>query len=311
MKTSQLLFAASFLGALLCLTAVPAPAGVFISITIAPPMLPVYTQPLCPVDGYLWNPGYWSYGPNGYYWVSGVWVQPPGIGLLWTPGYWGFGNGVYGWNTGYWGPHVGFYGGVNYGFGYGGVGFGGGMWSGRSFRYNTAVVNVNTTVVHNVYVDRTVINNTTVVNNRVSFNGAGGTSARPTAQEQVAIHEQHIQPTANQIAHEQLASRDRSQLAPGNHAAPPVAARNTANNQRPSPQPQVEYRTPPARPMTSQPRNMPASKTAHLTPPQNNPNHPVSARQPHGNPPPKEQNRPKVESEPHERPKPEPHAEKR
>ena len=46
------------------------------------------------------------------------------------------------------------------------------------FRYNTAVVNVNTTVVRNVYVDRTVINNTVV--NRASFNGAGGVVARPS-----------------------------------------------------------------------------------------------------------------------------------
>ena len=40
--------------------------------------------------------------------------------------------------------------------------------------YNTAVVNVNTTVVHNTYVDRTVINNTTINNNHYSFNGEGG-----------------------------------------------------------------------------------------------------------------------------------------
>ena len=45
----------------------------------------------------------------------------------------------------------------------GGFGFIGGGWSGGVFRYNTAVVNVNTTVVRNVYVDRTVINNTTVI----------------------------------------------------------------------------------------------------------------------------------------------------
>ena len=50
---------------------------------------------------------------------------------------------------------------------------------GNVFRYNTAVVNVNTTVVLNVYVDRTVINNTTVAN-RASFNGPGGVTARPS-----------------------------------------------------------------------------------------------------------------------------------
>ena len=57
-------------------------------------------------------------GGGGYYWVPGTWVQPPRVGVLWTPGYWGFVGGVYAFHAGYWGPHVGFYGGVNYGFGY-------------------------------------------------------------------------------------------------------------------------------------------------------------------------------------------------
>jgi WXXGXW repeat (2 copies) len=170
-----------------------------VSVRIAPPALPVYVQPQCPTPGFLWTPGYWAYGPAGYYWVQGVWVAPPHPGVLWTPGYWGFAGGVYGWHGGYWGAHVGFYGGVNYGFGYGGVGFGGGVWQGGVFRYNTAVVNVNTAVIHNTYVDRTVINRT-VVNNHASFNGPGGSMARPTAQERVAMNEQHFQPTANQVA---------------------------------------------------------------------------------------------------------------
>ena len=73
----------------------------------------------------------------------GVWVSPPQVGVLWTPGYWGFANGVYLFHRGYWGPHVGFYGGINYGFGYGGGGFFGGRWNGGVFAYNTAVVNVD------------------------------------------------------------------------------------------------------------------------------------------------------------------------
>ncbi len=40
-------------------------AGVVISVGIAPPALPVYTQPICPGDGYLWTPGYWAYSPAG------------------------------------------------------------------------------------------------------------------------------------------------------------------------------------------------------------------------------------------------------
>lgn len=195
----------------LCLTAAPMAAfsqiGIGISVRIAPPALPIYVQPPCPTEGYLWTPGYWSYGPNGYYWVRGVWIAPPQPGLLWTPGYWGFGGGVYAWHVGYWGPHVGFYGGVHYGFGYTGVGFVGGRWEGGVFRYNTAVMRVNTAVIHNTYVDRTVINRT-VVNNRASFNGPGGMSSRPTAQDRVAMNERHFQPTSNQVASRNLAEQN-------------------------------------------------------------------------------------------------------
>ena len=35
--------------------------GIAVSITIAPPVLPVYTQPVCPGEGYLWTPGYWAW----------------------------------------------------------------------------------------------------------------------------------------------------------------------------------------------------------------------------------------------------------
>jgi hypothetical protein len=206
-------------------------AQVGVSITIAPPAIPVYTQPQCPTEGYLWTPGYWAYGPVGYYWVPGVWIAPPRVGVLWTPGYWGFVGGVYAFHAGYWGPHVGFYGGINYGFGYGGVGFGGGRWNGGVFAYNTAVVNVNTTVVRNVYVDRTVIHDTTVVN-RTSFNGAGGVAARPTVEERSAMHEEHVQPTPNQISHQQAASQDRNQWASNNHGAPKTVAMDSVNGRR-------------------------------------------------------------------------------
>src|SRR5258708_26062136 len=93
-------------------------AQVLVSITLAPPLLPVYVQPAIPAPGYIWTPGYWAYGPDGYYWVPGTWVLPPAVGVLWTPGYWGWRSGFYAWNAGYWGPRVGFYGGVTYGFVY-------------------------------------------------------------------------------------------------------------------------------------------------------------------------------------------------
>ena len=37
-------------------------AGVLISVGFAPPVLPVYEQPLCPEPGLMWTPGYWAYG---------------------------------------------------------------------------------------------------------------------------------------------------------------------------------------------------------------------------------------------------------
>jgi hypothetical protein len=210
--------------AALAIAPVASYAGVFISVGFAPPVLPVYTQPLCPGDGYLWNPGYWAYGDAGYYWVPGVWVQPPTVGLLWTPGYWGWGGHAFLFHEGYWGPHVGFYGGVNYGFGYGGIGFGGGRWEGGHFAYNTAVMNVNRTVIHNTYIDRTVINHETV-GVRTSFNGgAGGLQVRPSAQEASFARENHVAATAEQQNHMQMARADRSNLASVNGGRPQNAA---------------------------------------------------------------------------------------
>ena len=156
----------------------PASAEFAVSISVAPPPLPIYEQPVIAEDGFIWTPGYWAYGREGYFWVPGTWVQPPEVGLLWTPGYWGWGDGAYAWNAGYWGTEVGFYGGVNYGYGYAGRGYDGGYWQDRHFYYNTAVSHVNVTNVHNVYT-QTVVHNMTV--NRTSYNGGtGGIAARPT-----------------------------------------------------------------------------------------------------------------------------------
>ena len=200
--------------------------AVGVSVHIGPPALPVYAQPICPGPGYMWTPGYWGYGPDGYYWVPGTWVVAPTPGLLWTPGYWGWGGGVYVWHAGYWGPHVGFYGGINYGFGYGGVGFGGGRWHGGVFEYNTAVVNVNRTVIHNTYIDRTVVVNNT---SHVAFNGGeGGVRAVPTAEERSFEHEHHVAATSMQTQHEHAASTNRAFLASENHGRPAVAATGRA-----------------------------------------------------------------------------------
>jgi len=202
--------------------------GVTISARIAPPPLVVYEQPPCPVDGYMWCPGYWAYTDDGYYWVPGIWVLPPRYGYLWTPPWWGYEAGVYGFHPGYWGPHVGFYGGVNYGYGYWGSGFVGGRWEGNHFRYNTAVVNVNRSVVHNVYIDKTVvINNNTVNQRRVSYNGGpGGINVRPGSRDQAVIHETHIQPTHEQTQYVQQARTNRAQFANVNHGQPSTVVMN-------------------------------------------------------------------------------------
>jgi len=224
-KLRTLLFAIAVVTPMLMLPATRANAGVFISVGIAPPALPVYVQPPLPAEGFIWTPGYWAYGDAGYYWVPGVWVHPPRVGVLWTPGYWGFAGGLYGWHPGYWGPHVGFYGGVNYGFGYGGVGFFGGEWRGGAFAYNRAVANFGGVHVTNVYEDRTVIEHNTIINNNhVSFNGGAGIQAHASAQEMQAEHENHFQPTANQMQHENFAGQDRSQLASVNGGRPGTTA---------------------------------------------------------------------------------------
>ncbi len=199
-----------------------AQVAVGISVRIGPPVLPVYVQPICPGPGYIWIPGYWAYGPYGYFWVPGTWVLAPEVGLLWTPGYWAFEDGFYAWYPGYWATEVGYYGGINYGFGYTGVGFFGGYWSGSTYYYNRAVTNVNVTVVRNTY-NTTVINNTTI--NRVSYSGdPGGTTARPTSAELAVARGHHTPMTSMQTQHEQAASTDRTLLASENHGRPEVAA---------------------------------------------------------------------------------------
>ena len=200
-------------------------AAVFISVTVAPPPLPVYVQPPCPEPGYIWIPGYWAWGPYGYYWVPGYWALAPEPGLYWTPAWWGWddGYGAFIWHAGYWGPRVGFYGGINYGFGYFGVGFVGGEWRGRDFYYNRSVVRVNETRITNVYVNRTVI-----VNNyresHVSFNGPGGVQRQANQFEQAAVRERRFDATPLQIRHRDQAERNPQMLARNNGGRPAVAA---------------------------------------------------------------------------------------
>ena len=198
-----------------------------VSITIAPPVLPVYEQPAIPGPGYIWTPGYWAWGDDGYYWVPGTWILPPAVGLLWTPGYWGWRDGIYLWNAGYWGPHIGFYGGINYGFGYTGVGYAGGFWRGGVFSYNRTVNNFGSVNITNVY-NKTVINNNVNVT-KVSFNGGtGGTTVQPTQQERAAASEQHTAMTQQQQQHQTQAGSNPQQYAKNNNGQPTVGATSHA-----------------------------------------------------------------------------------
>jgi len=221
------------------------PVDADVAANVPPPAMPEYQQPECPADGYLWQPGYWAYAPGraDYYWVPGAWVAPPRVGVMWTPPYWGYEGTRYVFHVGYWGDHIGFYGGINYGYGYGGRGYYGGEWNGGHFRYNTAVVRVNTTVVHNTYINRTVINNVTV-NNHNSFNGRGGVEVKPTSEEVVATHETHIKPTAEQNSNQLQARQNPSQFTknapggkPANLATPkiqPFQPQNVGGNGKPA-----------------------------------------------------------------------------
>ncbi len=197
-------------------------AQVDLAVTIAPPEIPIYEQPLCPAEGYLWTPGYWAYADFGYYWVPGVWVEPPRPRLLWTPGYWGYNDGGYAFNDGYWGPSVGFYGGINYGFGYGGSGYYGGEWVGESFRYNTAVTRVDASVIRNTYINKQVVNNFN--GSRAGFNGPGGVQAQASAQELAAAKAEHIAATQAQRARMEAAKSDPGLHAANNHGKPPADA---------------------------------------------------------------------------------------
>jgi hypothetical protein len=245
-------------------------AGIFISVGFAPPVLPVYVQPVCPEPNLMWMPGYWAYGDEGYYWVPGAWVPAPYVGALWTPGYWGWSNGLYVFNEGYWGPHIGYYGGVNYGFGYMGIGFAGGEWRGGYFAYNTAVVHVNTTIIHNTYINETIVHNTTIVNNNhVAYSGGpGGIQHQPTAEEKVAMNETHLPPTKFQQQHVQTAAADKTSYAKNNGGHPThLVAEKPLAEEKHAPPPSVAHTAPPAHTATPARAAEPEHGPAHSATP--------------------------------------------
>ena len=252
-----------------------------LSVNFAPPELPVYEQPPCPQPNLLWTPGYWSYADGGYFWVPGAWVLAPEPGYLWTPAWWGWEGGFYRFHAGYWGLHVGFYGGINYGFGYFGVGFFGGEWRGGHFFYNTAYARFGVGFhPANVYVHNVTIAN----HSTVSFNGHGGVDAHPNAQEQAAMHESHLPPTTSQTSHQSFAAQNRSQFAGNNGGHPGVTAASTPQSYHSNPAHNAG-----ARPPVN--RTTPPANTGHTTPPAQN-YHPAPAPQSHSAPAPQSHSAP-------------------
>jgi hypothetical protein len=68
----------------------------------------------------------------------GTQVMAPEIGFLWTLPYWAWSDGAFALYESYWGPHVGFYRGIIYAFGYFGFVFVGGRWNGDAEHAATA-----------------------------------------------------------------------------------------------------------------------------------------------------------------------------
>lgn len=162
--------------------------------TQAPPPLPVNQQPRAPGEGYIWTPGYWAHGASGYYWVQGAWKQPPYRGALYTPGYWHNSGRTYVFKPGYWGPHVGYYGGIDYGAGYVGTGYQGGYWNGSRFLLNVMVNNV-APGFSAVYRRPVMYENRTYgpeIVRTTSYNGLGGVVYEPRPYEVVAMRERHV-----------------------------------------------------------------------------------------------------------------------
>ncbi len=178
-----------------------------------PPPLPAYDQPEAPAQDYLWTPGYWSNASAGYFYVPGAWIAPPFIGALWTPGWWEAHNHRFRWHHGVWGRHVGYYGGINYGYGYVGYGYQGGYWNDRHFLYNQACNHLNTRIIRNTYVRDVTLGHREYLNNtRASFAGDGGVRRGPAAQELAAQRESFLAPMHTQMEQQELAAQNRGQF---------------------------------------------------------------------------------------------------
>jgi hypothetical protein len=135
---------------------------------------------------------------------------------------------LYVFHDGYWGAHIGYYGGVNYGFGYGGIGFAGGIWRGGVFSYNTAVMHIGVGGGWggHFYEDRGAVDRGFVArDSHVAFSGGpGGIHHDPTPEERVAEHDQHRGPSEVQQHHAEAARADKASYAKNNGGHPANAA---------------------------------------------------------------------------------------
>jgi hypothetical protein len=256
-----------------------------------PPAIPEYSQPECPGENYFWTPGYWNHAGAGYYWVPGAWVIAPYVGALWTPPYWGYSDNRYLLHAGFWGTHIGFYGGINYGFGYTGRGYYGAYWNGGTVYYNRNVTNVNVTVVHNVYNYRAPVN----TSNRIGYNGGrGGIQAQPVPSELAARREQRMPQVPAQVQHAREAGTNRAQFDSVNRGRP-----QTLTAVRPL---QTSYSAPAAqRPAAAmRPATRPAPESRPQFQPGNRPGAAESSRP--GVPVPQQARQPADAPKPQERP---------
>jgi hypothetical protein len=199
-------------------------AGTIVSVSMMPPPLPAYDQPPCPDQNLVWVPGYWAWSQR-YYWIPGAWVEPPFAGAMWTPGHWNWSHHpftLYTWHSGYWSYHVGYYGGVNYGYGYGGLGYSGGVWHGSLFAYNLEIVRVDNRWVRETFRDPGLVERGYIDrNNHSSFNGGpGGVAYQISPEEQAVEHEHHWEPTAFQLQYEAGFRDDQTYWYETNHGQP-------------------------------------------------------------------------------------------
>ena len=93
-----------FLGSLLSISALTAPAFSQVSIFIGTPPPPVRYEaaPPMPYPGYVWTQGYWAPVDGRYVWYPGRWARPPYYGAAWYGPRWEHGDRGWRYHEGGW-----------------------------------------------------------------------------------------------------------------------------------------------------------------------------------------------------------------